>query len=433
MAFQFNNQTYDSPRRLRIPRSEDTARQNTPIETPAEHPDELETDPNTFGTEQNPTDSDTDISFQSIEAEPPTTSEEPDIGINEDMDQPHPFTGNQQRYLLDAIAAGVRAAFDQHYQNPAPVPTVPTPTTPKGEVRLNPPDAFSGEHAKAREFMRACKLYLSLNGHVYATDARQISFVLSYMRSGRSAEWAQYWATKIAADATETIGEFWKAFEKAFISSDTAADARVKLHELRQTGTADEYNAQFQTLAAQGEIKEYNSLLELYQRGLKRAILDRIYNMNDLPKDKMENWYEAAARFDNHHRRLMQVITGQPIFRSSAARDPAPAPAPTPDPNAMDIDRLTTNQREQYRREGRCFECGGKGHRVAECNQRQNRRNPRSGRFEKRRVHQVDTGPVTLTPKERAVQMRALTQGMSDDQYEEFLKEVGEDFQSGDS
>ena len=32
------------------------------------------------------------------------------------------------------------------------------------------------------------------------------------------------------------------------------------------------------------------------------------------------------------------------------------------DPDAMDIDRLTIKEREEYMKEGKCFRCGRKGH-----------------------------------------------------------------------
>ena len=203
------------------------------------------------------------------------------------------------------------------------------------------------------------------------------------MRSGQAAEWAEYWREKILhPDDPPIFTVFADEFEKAFISSDVTEDARVKLLSLRQNGTADEYNAQFKLLASRAQIKEYSGLEQLYQRGLSHKLLERIYTMNTLPTT-MEEWYSAASRLDNQDRRFRMIVAGlrDPWLKQSAQH----YKAPERHPDDMDVDRITTSQREQYRREGRCFECGGKGHRFYECPRKQ-RRNPRSGRFERRNV-----------------------------------------------
>ena len=136
----------------------------------------------------------------------------------------------------------------------------------KNEIRINPPDVFNGETAKAKEFKRTCQSYLRLNEKVYDDSTRQITFVLSYMRNGRASEWAQFWTTKLETPGiTYSIHEFWNDFDKAFISADAKGEARSKLYALRQTNSADKYNTQFQMFATQAEIEEYNALVEPYQ------------------------------------------------------------------------------------------------------------------------------------------------------------------------
>src|SRR5277367_409561 len=41
------------------------------------------------------------------------------------------------------------------------------------------------------------------------------------------------------------------------------------------------------------------------------------------------------------------------------------------DPNAMDVDQLTTEEREQHMKENRCFGCHKVGHRVKDCQSKQ--------------------------------------------------------------
>ena len=303
------------------------------------------------------------------------------------------------------------------------------------ELRLNPPAEFSGDLTKARDFLSACKSYLALNSHIYTTDAHKILFVLSYMRSGQAAEWAEYWREKILqSDDRPVFTIFADEFEKAFISSDVTEDARVKLLSLRQNGTADEYNAQFKMLASRAKINEYSGLEQLYQRGLSHKLLERIYTMNTLP-ETMEQWYQAASRLDNQDRRFRMIVAGlrDPWLKQSAQR----YKAPERHPDDMDVDRITTSQRERYRREGRCFECGSKGHRIYECPRRQ-RRNPKSGRFERRNVRasypddrESETEEQTKkNPDKRPSggdnksQIKALLTGMGYDERDKFFDEL---------
>ena len=252
------------------------------------------------------------------------------------------------------------------------------------ELRLNLPDSFDGDPKTARHFITTCKAYLRLNAHIYTSETAKILFVLSFMKKGQAAEWALYWHEKIQGERPATqdwFAEFCNQFESAFITTDAAAEARVKLMGLRQSGTADEYNAQFQMLASQAGISEYAGLEQLYQRGLSHRLLEKIYSMNQIPTT-MTGWFEAASRLDNQHRRFQLVVAG---LRDSVRLPPVQkARNQERDPDAMDVDRLTRGQTRQYMREGRCFECGEKGHRASEC-PRQAKRSPKTGRFVKKK------------------------------------------------
>ena len=99
----------------------------------------------------------------------------------------------------------------------------------------------------------------------------------------------------------------------------------------------------------------------------------------------MEGWYQAARQIDQG---LEQMKNAQAGFYTTS-RNTQPATA-NHDPDKMDVDRigikrLTTQERERYFKEGRCFKCGQKGHRANECqkgtpNYAQNK-NPGRNRF----------------------------------------------------
>ena len=70
-----------------------------------------------------------------------------------------------------------------------------------------------------------------------------------------------------------------------------------------------------------------------------------------------------AERIEYAHRRF-----GRPIRTTQEEHDNSKIDGPTP----MDIGnignkKLTDAERALYRKEGKCFRCGEKGHMVAEC------------------------------------------------------------------
>ena len=300
------------------------------------------------------------------------------------------------------------------------------------ELRINLPEPFDGDSSHARNFITTCRAYLTLNGHIYTTEAAKILFVLSFMRKGQASEWAAYWYEQVRDGPEQKdawFAEFISEFTKAFITMDAAAEARVKLLQLRQNGTADEYNAQFKMLATRANITEDAALEQLYQRGLQHKLLERIYTMAILP-GKMTEWYDAASRLDNQQRRFQLVVAGlRSPFSKTHLQQRQPA-ASEPDPDAMDIDRLSTNQRERYQREGRCFECGDKGHLARFCTRRKPR-HQQTGRYTKRKVRATETDnekapEYGLSAKESKTRIRALLAGMDDPEREKLFTEFEE-------
>ena len=83
------------------------------------------------------------------------------------------------------------------------------------------------------------------------------------------------------------------------------------------------------------------------------------------------------------------------------------------DPNAMDIDRLTIKERDEYMKEGKCFQCGQKGH--MSCNHTTNPPlNTNNGNISNNK------NPATQNKSSNAAQkVRAIMTGLD---YEELQK-----------
>ncbi|EEB99875.1 hypothetical protein MPER_00332, partial [Moniliophthora perniciosa FA553] len=61
--------------------------------------------------------------------------------------------------------------------------------TKKKEVKVKAPPNFSCDRELADDFLKAVKLNLKMNKHMYDTDERKILYTLSYMNGGMVQTW----------------------------------------------------------------------------------------------------------------------------------------------------------------------------------------------------------------------------------------------------
>ena len=93
----------------------------------------------------------------------------------------------------------------------------------------------------------------------------------------------------------------------------------------------------------------------------------------DTVPDTIEGWYEKASHFENQWQKARAIAS-----RSNRTDRPKKKNYSRPnvrekDPDAMDVDavRLSKEDRDRYVKEGRCFNCGNKGHLSRECKGKQ--------------------------------------------------------------
>ena len=58
---------------------------------------------------------------------------------------------------------------------------------PMGEIGINRPQPFDGNVDDLETFVTSCRVYFTMNGHIYDTDMKKIMFFLSYCTKGRAA------------------------------------------------------------------------------------------------------------------------------------------------------------------------------------------------------------------------------------------------------
>ncbi|KAI5114893.1 hypothetical protein M0805_006472 [Coniferiporia weirii] len=140
-------------------------------------------------------------------------------------------------------------------------------TTIAKEINLAKPNEFDGTREYARRFLSSCETYLRVNKHIYDTDELKINFVLSFMQTRTARDWAINRESIASANSVDSKGnklttivgygtwsDFIKDFKTTFITTDDTNEAQQALIRLKQTGTADDFNNQFQSLATRSGI-----------------------------------------------------------------------------------------------------------------------------------------------------------------------------------
>src|ERR1700678_4242296 len=233
------------------------------------------------------------------------------------------------------------------------------------ELRINPPTHFTGNRDDLDNFIQDCTLYLTLNRAVYKTDEKQIIFMLSYMTEGTARAWKEAFVRDVINTQTNDFGsikQFTVDLKKAFEASNSEGDARAKLRQLNQgKDSVDDYVAQFRILAGKARMTDNAALTEYFMEGINTGILQKIFAQEKLPATITE-WYERTSRSDSHYRRVQEIL-GRRRGTSGNAQTTNDMKKPfiprftskEQDPNAMDVDRLSTNERTEHVAKGQWF------------------------------------------------------------------------------
>src|SRR5271156_5742738 len=116
--------------------------------------------------------------------------------------------------------------------------------------------------------------------------------------------------------------------------------------------------------------------------GINTGILQNIFARETLPTT-IKEWYDRASKHDAQYRRVKEILEQRrgPSYNTSNTNQTKKTFVPRytstlRDPNTMDVDRLTTEEREQHWKENRCFGCHKVGHQVKNCRSKQQTTKP---------------------------------------------------------
>jgi Ty3 transposon capsid-like protein/Zinc knuckle len=297
------------------------------------------------------------------------------------------------------------------------VPNPTTMTTPAKptELKLSPPKAFSGKRNEFDRFIQDVKLYLELNEDIYDNDKKKIAYALSFMNEGDAESWKGQFIT--AADkptglALGTWANFNKELGEAFKPYDAPGDALEQITALKMGGSSiEDHIARYKVLLQKADIKDDSpAAIDYFRKSLNIPLQKNLLSLPTPPKTLAE-WYEWAQRLDNNYRKMQRIFNRNP--KNDSKNEPRKGwnfPRKERDPNAMDIDALTVEKREEMMRKGQCFGCGETGHLNRDCPKKKKPAKPFS--------------PKKMGAKELYTHIRSLTALMNDEEKEEFYQEA---------
>ena len=258
---------------------------------------------------------------------------------------------------------------------PAALPDVPAPSG-GATCKLAPPTQYTGEPGLCRTFMIDCSIHFEFNPQAFSTERAKVAFMISHL-GGRAKAWASAeWSRN--SSTCETIAGFQAALTKTF---DPVCSNREKAQELsliRQGNqSVCDYAIHFRTLAAESGWNN-TALYDIFLKGLSSELQDLLVPL-DLPTT-LDALIALAIRTDNRRSQLLkhrEIRRGESYGATAAPETKWPTPLRgTPEntvsrndeePMQLGRTRLTPEERQKRRLEGRCFYCGEAGHLVSTC------------------------------------------------------------------
>lgn len=237
--------------------------------------------------------------------------------------------------------------------------TTTAPITRPHELKLGQPSAFDGDPTKARAWINNAQLHLLVNKVVYDHDDKKVAYVLSFMTKGSAGLWALTETETALKRNPQSFGSwnnFLTRFNNCFILENTKDQAIAWLSTARTSDKIPllKFISKFKNNAALSEIKNEDTLINFFLRGIPTQIMKRMYSMDTIPTT-VQKWYTQALHFKHVWEKINDIAKGQgnPFLTfQEKKRDPN-----TMDVDAIHLERLTPKEQQKYIDNNLCFKC----------------------------------------------------------------------------
>ena len=267
--------------------------------------------------------------------------------------------------------------------------------SPFGRVKPQAPESFSGNRTKVEQFIIQLRRYLLLANLTTATidNRRQVEYAAQYL-SGEALVWFEN--VQKSDTPITSLSELETKLRAHFLPYGIEKVARTKLRQLIQTGSVQSYSTVFMQTILHVPNMHVDDKIEAYVQGLKSPIYKEVV-LKDLKSLQEVMDFAAFVESRLHHRghrdhigynTTVGVRPGPTVSTSSAANTSftsVPMELSVAETeqelNALrlgSLKKLTDIERDQLRREGKCFRCRERGHLSRNCPKNQQSKNEKS-------------------------------------------------------
>ncbi|KAK1219304.1 hypothetical protein PQX77_017985 [Marasmius sp. AFHP31] len=228
------------------------------------------------------------------------------------------------------------------------------------------PDVFTGKREEVEDFLMEFRRYLRLNEAIYPSASNKIDVFLLFIKH----VWARHRSKEIEDDYVNKAFADWRWKTWRDLCHRLREDFEPYIREETVEQKLDsKFNKAFNELA--GDSEHNNAGLRLfYKQGIHPALKATIDKFEVVPTT-LDGWQKAAVQMYNNwvRSKAEEKARGRQKLTTTSSTTTTTIRAANTS-NAQQArnttsttgGRLTPEEHAMYMREGRCFDCGQKGH-----------------------------------------------------------------------